>query len=573
MLSLVAMGLACARAEAQGQRLASLPEREARHAQREFEMLRRAYLPRVPARGDGCDRTIGDICYWDDNADAPLPAERPRVAAARGRLRASLDSLGTIDSASDYIAGQRVRYAIEAGDTAGAVAAVARCAATPWWCAALRGLAWHRAGAEASSAAAFDSALAEMPDTLRCRWLDVRDWMPAGVRLDRTRDARHCAARDAMAARLFWLAAPLLTWRRDAARDEFLSRRTLAKLLAGTPNAQYPFWRWDSDETALRYGWPDQWAREDSPLGAAEDLDTRVIGDEPRPSFSVVPNRHALKSPFGALPDDWQLTDDRAAVMRYAPGWLRTIDTLPVQLARFRRGADSMAVVAAYDGRALLDSGSTGFAAALSLSTGLAAESTLAIRVTTGAPVGALVVDAPARAALAAVEVFDSVGRRAARWRSGIAPLSASGAISDLLVGIGGSPGAQPMLDSAARTAIPALRATTRDTLALYWETYLRPPPGGSVRTTVRLTRIAGFLGRVGRVFGLGHPHPGPGVSWQDARLDSLPGRSLRFGLAEVPPGRYRLEVTVQTSEGRGTAARDIEVVDSSAGGPARTVR
>src|SRR5512146_2007211 len=75
VLSLIAVAVACACTRAPAQSLASMPERKARHAQREFEMLRRALLPRVPARGDGCDVTIGDICYWDDNADSPLPVE------------------------------------------------------------------------------------------------------------------------------------------------------------------------------------------------------------------------------------------------------------------------------------------------------------------------------------------------------------------------------------------------------------------------------------------------------------------------------------------------------------------
>lgn len=558
-MSLLALGLVWAPLGAWAQSYASMPEREARHAQRRFEVLRRALLPRVPARSGGCDFTIGDLCYWDDNGDAPLPPERTRVALARGQLRSSLDSLGAIDSANDYIVGQRVRYAIEAGDPAGAAAAVAHCAATPWWCEALRGFAWHRAGAEAASAAAFDSALADMPDSLRCTWLDVRSWTPSGTRLAGSDDRDDCAARAELSTRVFWLSAPLLTWRRDAVRNELFSRRTLIKLLSGTANPQFTFWRWDSEALSLRYGWPDQWAREDEPIGSLDFSNVRVVGDEPRPSFSVVPSQRALESPFTAKPRDWQLTDDRAALMRYAPRWLRSIDTLPVQIARFRGHGDSMVVVAAYDGRTLLDSGSTAMVAAASLSTGLAAESTLAIGLTTNAPTGAIVLEAPARPALAAVEVFDTVGGHAARWRAGIAPLPASAAISDLLVGRAGSVFDAQTPDVAARAALPTLRVSARDTLALYWETYLHPPPGVPVRVTVRLTRAAGFFGRI---FGHGRTHAGPALSWEDAYPDTLPGRSIRFGFAGVPPGRYRLEVTVQTPHAHGTAGRDIDVVD-----------
>lgn len=559
---LVALGLGCACATASAQSVASLPERTARHAQRDFEYMRRALLPQVSARTGGCDITIGDMCYWDDNDDAPLPAERPRIAAARHQLRASLDSLGAIDSTNDYIAGQRVRYDVEAGDTAGASAAVRHCAATPWWCHALRGLVAHRAGAEAVSAAAFDSALAEMPDTLRCAWLDVRLWLPSGARVDRRPDSGNCAARAVSSARVFWMAAPLLTWRRNSARDEYLSRRTLAKLLSGTVTPQYSSWRWDSEELMLRFGWPDQWAREEAPVGSMNFLDASVMGDEPRPSFSVVPDRRALESPFTARPGDWRLSGDRGAFMRYAPGWLRSIDTLPVQIARFRRSGDSMVVVAAYDGHALLDSGSTTLVAAASLSAGLEAESTLALGATTSAPTGAVVLEAPARPALASVEVFDSVGGRAARWRAGLAPLPESAPISDLLVGKAGTAADPSSPDGAARTAVSRLSFTMRDTLTLYWETYVKPPPGTRTRITVRLTKAAGVLGRVGRALGLAHAQAGPGVSWEDAEADSIPGRSLRFGLKDVPPGRYRVEVTVETTHSHGTAARDIDVSD-----------
>lgn len=556
-MSLVALGFVCARATVTGQRLASMPEREARHAQREFEVLRRMLLPRVPPRTSGCDFTIGDLCYWDDNEDAPLPPERPRVTLARDHLRSSLDSLGGLDSANDYIVGQRVRYAIEAGDATGAAAVVAHCAATPWWCEALRGFVWHRAGAEDASAAAFDSALAEMPDSVRCAWLDVRSWIPSGTRADSTDDADDCAARAEMSTRVCWLSAPLLTWRRDAVRDELFSRRTLIKLLSGTANPQFTFWRWDSEALSLRYGWPDQWAREENPIGSVDFSSIRVVGDEPRPSFSVVPSQRALESPFTAKPGDWHLIDNRSALMRYAPRWLHSIDTLPVQIARFRGHGDSMVVVVAFDGRALIDSGSKTMIAAASLSTGLAAESTLAIGLTTSTPAGAIVLVAPARPALGAVEVFDTAGGRAARWRAGIAPLAESAAISDLLVGRAGSAFDAQTPDAAARVAIPTLRVSARDTLALYWETYLRPPPAVSIRTTVRLTRSAGFFGRV-----FGHKHVGPALSWEDVYPDPSPGRSIRFGLAEVPPGRYRLEVTVQTPQGHGTAARNIDVVD-----------
>ena len=46
---------------------------------------------------------------------------------------------------TEWIAGQRVRYLLEAGDEDGAVAAARACRAERWWCAALEGLALHEA--------------------------------------------------------------------------------------------------------------------------------------------------------------------------------------------------------------------------------------------------------------------------------------------------------------------------------------------------------------------------------------------------------------------------------------------
>ena len=148
--------------EAAGQRVRTGTEKAARNVQRVFEARRRYQLPRVPPRRDDCDVTIGRLCYWDDNRDARLPAERADVIRDRARLRAALDSLAAADPRSDYILGQRVRYALEASDTAAALAMLGACGATPWWCHALQGLVWHRAAYEERSAAAFDSALALM---------------------------------------------------------------------------------------------------------------------------------------------------------------------------------------------------------------------------------------------------------------------------------------------------------------------------------------------------------------------------------------------------------------------------
>jgi hypothetical protein len=598
--SLLATALACVPSAAGAQRPRTPAERAARDAQRSFESYRRFQLPHVVARGDGCDVTIGRFCYWDDNKDSPLPAERASIGRARERLRAALDSLGALDSSSDYIAGQSVRYALEANDADAATALLEDCAATPWWCLALRGLAWHRAGDESRSAAAFDSALVVMPDALRCEWLDVEKWLPPGTHLwDEDTD---CAERQRLGARVLWLAAPLLTWRPEATRDELLARRTLLRILRGTSTPHRIGWGSDLVEMALRFGWPDSWAREDEAINSLAMPQVRVVGHEPTPSFNFVPDRDALESPLEASPDDWQLTGNRKPPMRYAPGWLTTIDTLPVQIARFlRAGGDSMVIVAAFDARAMLadsavtfggssdsymddggvtasseseasstaasdtspsapDSGATPRAAAL---LAVSADSILAASEAPRDSSGAIVLASARRPVLAAVEVVDSARSRAARWRGAVQPLDSSALVSDILVGLAAG-GAPPpiLLESAVPRAIAPLLVSAGDTIALYWESYAHATPDHPARVALRLVPLSsGFFSRIARSLGLKHREPPVSLAWDDpGRTGSQPGRALRVAIPDVPEGSYRIELVVQAGGRRGSAARKIVV-------------
>jgi hypothetical protein len=599
--SLLAAALPCVPRAADAQRPRTPAEHAARDAQRSFESYRRFQLPRVVARGGACDVTIGRFCYWDDNRDSPLPAERASVARARERLRASLDSLGALDSSSDYIAGQSVRYALEAHDVGAATAFLENCAATPWWCLALRGLAWHRAGDEPRSAAAFDSALVAMPEALRCEWLDVEKWLPRGTHLW-SGDHPDCAERERLGARVLWLAAPLLTWRPEATRDELLARRTLLKILRGTSTPHRIGWGSDLVEIALRFGWPDSWAREDEAINSLVTPEIRVVGHEPTPSFNFVPDHEALESPLEASPDDWQLIGNRKPPMRYAPGWLAMIDTLPVQIARFlRAGGDSMLVVAAFDARAMLadttiaavnpadddesdgrlapsgedgSSSAAGFGTPPSASDSVATpraaallavspESTLTASETPRDSSGAIVLASERRPVLAAVEVLDSARARAARWRGAIQPLDSSAMVSDILVGLAAG-GAPPpiLLDSAVPRAIAPLLVSAGDTVALYWESYAHATPDHPVRVALRLVPLSsGFFGRIARSLGLKHREPPVSLAWDDpGRAGSQPGRALRVAIPDVPEGSYRIELVVEAGGRRESTARKIVV-------------
>jgi hypothetical protein len=575
-------------------------EREARQVQRNFESYRRFQLPRVVPREGSCDITIGRFCYWDDNSDSPLPAERANVTRARERLRASLDSLAALDSTSDYIAGQSVRYALEAHDAEAAVAFLDDCDATPWWCLALRGLVWHRTGNESRSTVAFDSALAIMPDDFRCEWLDVEKWLPAGTHIWKDHD--DCAERERSGARVLWLAAPLLTWQPAATRNELLARRTLLRILRGTPTPHRIGWGSDLVEIALRFGWPDSWAREDEAVSSLMTPEIRVVGHEPTPSFDFVPDRHALESPLEASPDDWQLVGSRKPRMRYAPGWVTMIDTLPVQISRFlRAGGDSMLVVAAFDAKGMLTDSVVAFrsppganeseervaASALdgasSRSTpdalssvsdsavapraaallAVSAESTLAASEAARDTSGAIFLASTRRPVLAAVEVRDSAHSRAARWRGSGQPLDSTALLSDILVGLAAGGAAPPiLLDSAASRAIAPLVVSAGDTIALYWESYAHATTEHPARVRLRLVPLSsGFFGRVAHALGLKHKEPPVSLAWDDpGDPGSRPGRALRVAIPDVPDGSYRIELVIEAGGRQGSAARRIVV-------------
>jgi hypothetical protein len=541
------------------QRTAKAAEHDARSAQRGFETTRRMRLPTTPPHGSSCEVTIGRLCYWDDNDDAPLPAEPFAITREREKLRDALDRAAVDAPASDWIVGQRVRYALEAHDTAGVRTIVSGCAATEWWCAALVGLVRHTLGEDSLASVAYDDALRAMPDTARCAWLDVRIWLPHDAA--KLLDHASCAERAEAAERLFWVAAPLLTWRPAAARNEWLARQTMAMILKGTALPSGLGWGSDVADVSLRFGWPVRWAREDRDPRMGDPFDVPVMGHEPTPSWSFVPSPRAIATPDSAVPDDWVLSHVAAPPMRYAPAGLRKIVPLTVQIARFRRDS-STRVVVAYD--ASSDMAPDSSAAAIPAALVAAAPDSVLTRAhgDTGAVHGALLLDAPLRSALAAVEVVDSSHAAAARWRAGVAPLASDALVSDILVGRAGGAPVPTTLDGALPLAVASLTVPEGSTLALYWEQYVHPSAAAPVTITLRLVpHRAGLAGRVVHALGIGSEKTPIALEWSDPGVpDERAGRSLRLALPSVAPGRYTLELVVAGDTLRGRATREIVV-------------
>jgi hypothetical protein len=420
---------------------------------------------------------------------------------------------------------------------------------------------WHAEGAEARATEAFETALGIMPDSLHCSWLDVRPWLPE----ETAKHTSHasCAELAALGERLFWMAAPLHTWRPQAVRNEWFARRTVTALTEGTLLPSGLPWGDDAAALAIRFGWPTSWGREQEPGRHLSDpFDLPVVGHEPAPSWSLVPAHSALVSPLTASPEDWILSGAVAPPMRYAPVGLRRLAPLTVQVARFRRDT-AMRLVIAYDATDSVADVATASVPAVVLTT--APDSVLATqRGETGARRGVLTLDAPQRTALAAVEVVDSVHAMAARWRAGLEPLAPDALVSDLLVGRGGETTTPATLEEALPFATATLRVRAGSTLVLYWECYAPASLATPVPVTLRLVphRPKG-IARLFRALGLGHRAAPISLKWTDTgRPDGSHGRSLRLGLPPRTRGRYRLELVVAGDTRRGRATRELVLTE-----------
>ncbi|HET7456046.1 MAG TPA: hypothetical protein VFJ74_00215 [Gemmatimonadaceae bacterium] len=576
LVATAAIAIASAAHDAGAQMLPDTGAAAARTAQRRFESYRKARLPIELRSSADCETRIGRLCYWNSNEDGPAPEEPREIGRERAALVAKL---AAVDSASPdtWVSGQLVRYLVESHRPEDAVAAARRCGrggadtttagdvASPsssWWCAAVRGYALHAAGDDAAAASAFDSALAAMPDTLRCRWTDVSFWLDG--------DAAHhfaslgCgAAREREARRVWWLSRPLLAAREgDDALAEFLARRTLATMFASSATPPYATsWGSDVEEVGIRYGWPTAWSREPAPI--YQPLNENIIGHEPRPAHAFVPAPRALDDPTRAADGDWTL-EARDTRSRYAPAYADSFFVLPHQLARFRRG-DSSLVVAAYD-VAGDDAWAHGpLRAAFALETG--PDSTLALEVRDDAPPrGALLLRAPARSALAGVELYSATARRAARSRYGVAPLAPDAAVSDLLLvrADGYADAAIADLADATARALGRPAITEGESVGLFWETYVTPTVEAPLAVSLTIVPTSLSLAqRLAIALRLAERPTPMTLKWDDTgRPEGPAGHVMVLHTDGVPSGHYRLELSVSGGglERAAVTSREIEI-------------
>jgi hypothetical protein len=507
-------------------------------AQTRFEQVRRFNLPlRFTGAGNICDARIGRFCQWNDE-DSSTPKEPKPIREARDVLLATLDSAAARSPNDDWIAGQRLRYLVEAGRDTAALKAARECSGTAWWCDALRGLALHELGDDAASDSAFRSALRGMPGSERCRWTDI------SILLDDAQRKRYgrvgCGRKDEIAARLWWLADPFLAIPGNERETEHYARQTMGMILDGTRAGYGIRWGDDLRELLVRYGWSRFWTR--SPGPTADPHEGAISGHEAAPNYHFFPESLKIDSVADIGDATWNLHNQYSAE-RYSPKIAPAFADLAPQLALFRRG-DSVQVVVAYD-----VSSDTAFAGPAVHSALVLArdehEQPLISQSTFARGWHSLTVDAAPH--LLSLEAWNPEKKHGARLRRGLRlalrnPRSVT--VSDILLFDAVAPEATD-LSSILPHALGSLTVQSGQKLGLYWETYGLARADSALPVSLTLTRFdEGILRKLAQSIGLTTRSTPLSIAWRETpALGGIATRSVVLDLSLIPRGHYRLKL------------------------------
>ena len=529
---------------------------EARAAQARFERVRRANLPRTWVGGSAgrCDAHIGRFCYWYDSTETDPAPEPSRILEARLALLATLDRIAERSPEDAWIAGQRVRYYIEAGRFDQALEVVHGCRSDPWWCAALAGVVHHVSRRYPAADSAFAVALRTMPAARRCEWLDIS--LIADARWKRFFRDAPCDRREERANMAFTLGRPLWMVPGSDLRTEHFTRQTMALIYERSMTAYGMSFGWDSRELLLRYGWPEWYTRYELPVSSFSSFE--VTGHDREPTYYFFPDVANIETARPG-PASWKLRD-ASAPTRYAPRHIERLTLLRHQLGRFARG-DSMLLVAA-------------FAVDDTILAGDSSEAALAALLGDSVQVIARGHDrwlsgmVPADTVVVGVEVLGDSSAHAARARYAISPLACEAwCLSDVLVVDPTKVDDSAAPTAAARAAYPALRVRANEPVGVYYElarTASAPPEQRQASFTLTVAPIrVSVARRVAASLRLADRPEPVRMRWQGIiGADARDARVITLQIPASARGRYRLQLSVTPRGGAAiTSSRELEIV------------
>jgi hypothetical protein len=521
-----------------------------------FEYIRRANLPvRFSDGGSPCDARVGRFCQWNDR-DTDPPKEPKPIREARDALLRSLDSAAARSPADDWIAGQRIRYLIEARRDSDALRIAQSCTGTRWWCDALRGLALHEVADYAAADTAFRAALAEMPAKQRCVWTDLSPLLDDNQRKKFGKVG--CGKNEQLAERLWWLSDPLLAVPGNDRQTEHYARHVMNRIIEGTRAGYSVSWGDDLRELVVRYGWSRYWSR--APGSAFDPFDGAVSGHEATPNYHFFPATTKVDSISDIGDSTWEF-DDQRSTERYSPGIAAEFGGLDAQLALFRRG-DSVQVVATYDLTRDTALVSPAVHAALVLQRDEHEQPIISeshdIR-------GWFSLTMDNKPRLISFESWNPEKKRGGRTRRSVslAPQRLGMvSVSDILLFDGSSTQAND-LSAILPLALGTLSVDGTKKLGLYWETYGLARPDSALPVSLTLSRIPTGLRKLVESIGLGKRSTPMSIAWHETpALGSVSTRSVVLDLSLIPRGRYRLKLELTPKVGPPvTSVRTIEIL------------
>jgi hypothetical protein len=531
--------------------------RRARDLQARFERRRRQMLPRFySGPADRC-LIVGRFCEWHaPGQDYVVPEEGNGIRRARAELLRDLEKASATLPGDDWIVGQRVRYLIETRDSA-AIGVARSCRASKWWCEALLGLALHVQGNFAAADSAFANALDGMPPLSRCHWVNLSPLLDGDTRGSYRKMS--CAQRDAVNARIWWIADPLYMTPGNERRTEHFSRVTHTALQKDATNTFGLRWGGDLAELILRFGWAEKWTQQPT-VNSSGQTQPSITGHEREPAFRFFPVQRVPDS-VAQIADSLFEIHESPPREQYSPPYAREFARLDAQVARFLRG-DSTRVVAAYDVRTDTIFGRRQFSAAL---IAMGDESTTPARseVSESPAKGVMTVMTTWNSQLIGVELLakDSVG--AARWRAGFAgiPLDPGRiSVSDLLF-VDGAPSLPVDLNDAIALAHGGTKFSRDTKIGLYWELYGTTPADSALPISLTITPIdEGLLRRAFRALRIAPKLSPLNIRWQENGASGvLSARSVLLDLSLVPAGKYAVKLAVG-NDPLAVASRTIEV-------------
>lgn len=463
------------------------------------------------------------------------------------------------------------------------------------------GLAAYRSGAPRDAELLFDEALNRLTAAER------RDAVDLG-RIIRRRDAlAYESLSDAARVQTdsaYWEAAdPLLSTPENEGRLEFLSRVAIADLRFSDSDMKQTGWKTDRGLITIRYGEPPTvatFAPSSSP--DAGDAIGRIITvwfyptKERQFVFMGPPamNYSTFAGDMRGIAEEQR--EDAPFLLDNVP-FAVGIDTLPVQIARFRGRNETegqIVIAAAVNTAGLYDAVELDRSRlAVSLRSGppsrlaLIDVDTVAVTMPSTRPVGRHWTQrVPVGRTRVRVEAQDidvvGAGARAQAEVDVARPAVGAFETSDVLITERFTAPTTPIESYAASGVVPRGNVTLgqRELFSLYWENYgLTPDKDGVVHVDVRVqitlldidrsgdSRIARALGSVADVVGLtreGETQLGVRYSRDEAlgKRDRVP-LTTTIGLGTAPAGTYRLELQV-TDRTTGTVARSERIFSLS---------